>query len=39
MQGHFLVYPSRHGKRPEVEAFCRWVLDRASATARDMTAR
>ncbi len=25
IQGHFLVYPARHAKRPEVEAFVQWL--------------
>jgi DNA-binding transcriptional LysR family regulator len=25
VQGHFVVYPARHGKRPEVEAFVQWL--------------
>lgn len=29
IQGHFLVYPARHGKRPEVEAFVHWLLEQA----------
>jgi LysR family glycine cleavage system transcriptional activator len=29
IQGHFVVYPPRHGKRPEVEAFLEWLLDQA----------
>ncbi|HUD35116.1 MAG TPA: LysR substrate-binding domain-containing protein [Variovorax sp.] len=31
IQGHFVVYPPRHGKRPEVEAFLEWLLDQARA--------
>lgn len=29
VQAHFLVYPARHAKRPEVEAFSSWVLAQA----------
>ena len=29
VQAHFLVYPARHGKRAEVEAFSRWVMGQA----------
>ncbi len=25
IQAHFIVYPARHGKRPEVEAFVQWM--------------
>jgi DNA-binding transcriptional LysR family regulator len=25
VQGHFLVYPARHAKRPEVETFVQWL--------------
>lgn len=25
VQGHFVVYPARHAKRPEVEAFVHWL--------------
>ena len=31
VQAHFLVYPARHGKRAEVEAFVAWVLGEAAA--------
>ncbi|MEY4754462.1 MAG: hypothetical protein RJA44_2137 [Pseudomonadota bacterium] len=27
---HYLVYPARHSKRPEVEAFSQWVLAQAA---------
>lgn len=33
VQAHFLVYPARHAKRPEVEAFSRWVLAQARPPA------
>lgn len=29
LQGHFLVYPARHARRPEVEAFVQWVHEQA----------
>lgn len=31
VQAHYLVYPARHAKRPEVEAFVAWVGERAAA--------
>ncbi|MCX8003929.1 MAG: LysR substrate-binding domain-containing protein [Burkholderiaceae bacterium] len=31
VQGHFVVYPARHGKRPEVEAFVHWLHQQAEA--------
>ncbi|ACB32678.1 transcriptional regulator, LysR family [Leptothrix cholodnii SP-6] len=31
VQAHFLVYPARHAKRPEVESFNAWLKDQASA--------
>lgn len=33
VQGHFLVYPARHAKRPEVEAFVSWLLAQAASGA------
>ncbi|MGE5668485.1 MAG: LysR substrate-binding domain-containing protein [Betaproteobacteria bacterium] len=27
IQGHFLVYPARHAKRPEVEIFVQWLYE------------
>ena len=27
IQGHHLVYPARHAKRPEVESFVQWLTD------------
>lgn len=30
VQAHFLVYPARHSKRPEVEAFSHWVLGQSA---------
>lgn len=29
LQAHFLVHPARHGKRPEVESFCSWMMGQA----------
>ncbi len=31
VQGHHVVYPARHAKRPEVEAFAQWLHDEAAA--------
>lgn len=31
LQAHFVVYPARHGKRPEVEAFVQWLHAQAQA--------
>lgn len=31
VQVHFLVYPARHAKRPEVEAFSNWLLAQTGA--------
>lgn len=31
IQGHFVVHPARHAKRPEVEAFVHWLLEQAEA--------
>ena len=31
VQAHFLVYPARHAKRPEVEAFTGWLQGQAAA--------
>jgi LysR family glycine cleavage system transcriptional activator len=31
IQGHFVVYPARHTKRPEVEAFVQWLHAQAEA--------
>ena len=31
VQAHFLVYPARHGKRAEVEAFCHWLTQAATS--------
>ncbi|NDY92903.1 LysR substrate-binding domain-containing protein [Ideonella livida] len=33
LQAHFLVYPARHAKRPEVEAFNRWLQAQAGLAA------
>ncbi|BDI08122.1 LysR substrate-binding domain-containing protein [Sphaerotilus microaerophilus] len=30
VQAHFLVYPARHAKRPEVEAFVTWIGQQAA---------
>jgi len=32
VQGHFVVYPARHAKRPEVEAFLHWLHAQTEAT-------
>jgi LysR family glycine cleavage system transcriptional activator len=32
VQGHFVVYPARHAKRPEVEAFVHWLHSQTEAT-------
>jgi LysR family glycine cleavage system transcriptional activator len=29
VQGHFLVYPARHGARPEVQHFVQWLKEEA----------
>jgi LysR family glycine cleavage system transcriptional activator len=31
IQGHFVVYPARHGKRPEVESFVKWLHAQAES--------
>lgn len=31
VQGHYVVYPARHGKRPEVERFVSWLHAQAEA--------
>ena len=31
LQAHFVVYPARHAKRPEVEAFVQWLHAQAEA--------
>ncbi len=31
LQGHFLVYPARHARRPEVETFVQWVQAQATS--------
>lgn len=31
VQGHFVVYPARHAKRAEVEAFVHWLLSQTEA--------
>jgi LysR family glycine cleavage system transcriptional activator len=31
VQAHFVVYPARHAKRPEVDAFVQWLLAQAEA--------
>lgn len=31
IQGHYLVYPARHAKRPEVEAFGQWLRGQAES--------
>lgn len=31
VQAHFLVYPARHSRRPEVESFAAWILQQARA--------
>jgi DNA-binding transcriptional LysR family regulator len=34
VQGHFLVYPARHARRPEVETFVQWLQAHAAARSR-----
>jgi DNA-binding transcriptional LysR family regulator len=38
IQGHFVVYPARHGKRPEVESFVLWLQAQAEAMADPLAA-
>ena len=38
VQGHFVVYPARHAKRPEVEAFALWLHEQAGAMADPLLA-
>jgi DNA-binding transcriptional LysR family regulator len=39
VQAHFLVYPERHARRPEVMSFVDWVLERATAPTNSQMRR
>ena len=39
IEGHFVVYPARHAKRPEVEAFVRWLHAQADAMPDPLASR
>jgi len=39
IEGHFVVYPARHDKRPEVEAFVRWLHAQADAMPDPLSSR
>ena len=39
IEGHFVVYPARHAKRPEVEAFVRWIHAQADAMPDPLASR
>lgn len=39
VQGHHVVYPARHGKRPEVETFVQWLHAEADATPDPLAER
>lgn len=38
VQGHYVVYPARHGKRPEVESFVSWLHAQAEAMRDPLSA-
>ena len=38
VQGHFVVYPARHAKRPEVVAFAQWLHEQAGVMPDPMLA-
>jgi LysR family glycine cleavage system transcriptional activator len=38
VQAHFVVYPARHAKRAEVDAFVHWLLGQAEATPDPLAA-
>jgi DNA-binding transcriptional LysR family regulator len=35
VQAHFMVYPARHGSRPEVKSFVQWVRDEVQPVVGD----
>lgn len=39
IEGHFVVYPALHAKRPEVEAFVRWLHAQADAMPDPLASR
>jgi len=39
IEGHFVVYPARHAKRLEVEAFVRWIHAQADAMPDPLASR
>jgi len=38
VQGHWVVYPARHAKRPEVETFVHWLRDQGEAAPDPLAA-